>query len=321
MTDQFIIESLTNLLVNWYRVERRWEVIPLVSWVEWFGYEMPESNGLIGKLLYLLGYFNNAHRYLNRSVSLYQNELVHDAHKLIVTLSDFAVLLREMGQLEPSLLKIDQALELLAIYGERHTAILAKLQSDRGRTLELLGCTDQAEDWYGQALNACESIEDDNNLYRSEILSNLAGLLHDKGSINQSIELYEQALQLCRNRLDENHPWVAELYNNLALSLYVSGNRSRAIELFELAISTGSSHLDPEYPYHPKLAISHSNIAQLLWDEGLLEDARDHLCCSIVMDEQCFGKQYAGLRQSYSMLADLLEELGEVVLADGLRCQ
>lgn len=313
--DRFIFENLTNLLVNWYRVERRWEVIPMVSWVDWFGNETPESNAFIGKLLYLLGNYDNAHRYLSKSVYLYQNQDVPNPHNLIVTLSDVAVLLREMGQHELSLLKSDQALELLATHGGINTPTLAKLKSDRGRTLELLGCADQAEDWYRQALNACESIEEDNYLYRSEILSNLAGLLHDKGSTNQSLELYEQALQLCRNRLDENHPWIAELYNNMALSLYIAGSRSRAIELFELAISIGSSHLDPEHPYHPKLAIAHGNIAQLLWDEGRLDDARDHLNRSIVMDEQCFGKQYAGLRQSYSMLTGLLKELGESNLA------
>ena len=152
--------------------------------------------------------------------------------------NNFAVILRQRGELDEAINHLQKALELKPDLAEAHNNL--------GNALRQRGEPDEAMADFTRALQ----LEPNN----APAYANLASALLEKGQTKEAIAQFQKALQL--------EPGNASLLNNLAYALLRNGQGSEAIALLQKVTEQ-----------HPGSADAHNNLGALLAQSGRLDEA------------------------------------------------
>jgi protein O-mannosyl-transferase len=194
--------------------------------------------GIAAVLLPVLGVLTWQQSKMYRDLdTLWQTTLARNPGAFLAH-NNYAVILRERGQLEEAIAHLQQAVEIQPSFAEAHNNL--------GNALRQQGQPDLAIAQFQKALQ----LEPNN----APAYGNLGSALLDKGQVNEAISQFRKARQI--------EPGNAVLLNNLAYALLQNGQGTEAIALLQKAIEL-----------HPGFADAHNNFGNLLLQSGQVDAA------------------------------------------------
>ncbi|CAM9191144.1 unnamed protein product, partial [Pylaiella littoralis] len=189
-----------------------------------------------GRLLELMGKYDEAEPLYERSLAIREKALGCDHPDVAVSLNNRAGLLESQG-------KYDEAdpLYLRAIkigektLGPDHPDLATRL-NNRAGLLESQGMYAEAEPLYERSQAIFEKVFGPEHPHMTSSLNNRAGLLESQGKYEEAGPLYDRSLAIREKALGPDHPAVATALNNRAGLLYEQEKYTEAIPLFERAL-------------------------------------------------------------------------------------
>ncbi|MCH9649592.1 MAG: serine/threonine-protein kinase [Deltaproteobacteria bacterium] len=195
--------------------------------------------------------------------------------------------------------------------------ILASGLDDYAISLARRGQTDQAEDFYREALEILRGLYGGDHPEVALSLNNL-GLLLKESDVEAAEELFREAEQMQRRLYPEGHLHLATTLSNLGLSLDQAGRleESEAFYLEALEMQRKAYHGD-----HPRLATTLNNLAALYLDQGRREEAEDLYRQSLAMRQRTLGERHEEVAASLNNLGEILAATGRQEQARDLYVQ
>ncbi len=212
-----------------------------------------------------------------------------------------------------------------------HRTKIATLYDKKGSFLMNAGMMEKAIDMYSESSEMIGDMSDTDTSFGEDkalAMSKIASLLADKGSTLEAISFFEKAVASYDKLLarepgnDAYYSGASSAMNDLATILVFEGQNKRAKEMFEKALELSEKmveldQLDQEDATKNLTTLTiQANLANLLYDMGLMQDARVNL-------ERAFDG-YSGVMKDdpsnstlYDQSVGLLEKLVDSLIVTG----
>ncbi len=277
------------------------EAVNLLAWISWHHQAM--------------GRFTLALNYAELALATAKQNFPPDDESIAISQSNLALVLHDLGQLEPARDLLSQALASAQKNfppGHPSTAIS---QSNLALVLQDLGQLEPARDLLSQALASAQKNFPPGHPSTAIRQSNLALVLQDLGQLEPARDLLSQALASAQKNFPPGHPSIAISQSNLATVLQGLGQLEPARDLFSQALASAQKNFPPG---HPSIATSQSNLALVLKDLGQLEPARDLLSQALASFEANFAPAHPSVITVRKNLAAVLRAMNCHAEADAL---
>lgn len=265
--------------------------------------ETAGSLGRLGRLLTMIGSYDEARPILERALSIAEQESGEPPRPVLAdNLNAVATWAWWMGEFERARDLWQRALsELERDLGPEHQRV-GTMHANLALALEDLGDFAGALAAYEQAVRIGEANDpDDPRLALT--LSNLGELKRLMGDLEGARRCHERALAIRLDKLGPEHQHVANSLNNLAIVERLSGNAGRAIELYEQSLAIKEKVLGPT---HPQTANTLANLSHVYLDVGNLPAAERYARRSLAIREQTLGERHVDVAKSLASLSDVL---------------
>jgi tetratricopeptide (TPR) repeat protein len=168
--------------------------------------------------------------------------------------------------------------------------------------LDYNGDYDQAENMYRESIAMYRRLFGDKHDKVADGLSNLAGVMQDKGDLADSELTYRQALAMERDLLGEFHPDVGNTLNNLAFVQYDRGDTRGALITMREALDVYRKLFPKD---HPDVAAVMNRLGFWLTLAGEYAEADRHIQEGLAMRRRLFGDHNPNVASSLENLAIL----------------
>ena len=214
-----------------------------------------------------LGAYAAARPLFERALAIREKALGPDHPDAAATLNNFAVLLREQGDLAAARPLYERALAIREkALGPDHFDTATSL-ANLAVLLEAQGDLAAPQPLHERALAIREKALGPDHRDTAVSLNNLAHLLHAQGNLAAERPLYERALAILEKALGPDHPDTGRSLGNLAGLLQVQSDLAAAQPLFERALAISEKALGPD---HPDTATSLDKLALLCRRKAIL---------------------------------------------------
>ncbi len=255
----------------------------------------------------ILGYFDEAYRYYEKAIKLFEDTLGPAHPWTRRTALGIGGMYADLGYYNMAE-KIYQGLliEQLKRPTEDNLTIIV-LTSSAADLYSEVGRLDEAEALLHRALTLIE--KDGDAILWSMVTNGIAAIYRDRGKYDEALILYSETLSLAIHNLNSGHPGIAAIHNGLGTVLRYLQRYEEAREhhTFALEIILKSSGTrSPSY-------------AQILLEFGLLESAIGNievaerkLLESIAIKEKIFGRNHPFVADAMMEYAAVLREGGKI---------
>ena len=232
----------------------------------------------MGLLHRLLGDYQQAKEYYERTLSMRLNKLGPDHVDVAHTYHIMGTLYRHMGDHRQAKEYYLRALSIrLNKLGPDHLAV-AHTYHHMGTLHRDLGDLRQAKEYYLRALSIRLNKLGPDHVDVAQTYHHMGTLHRYLGDHPQAKEYYERALSIQLNKLGPDHVDVARTYHNMGILHRELGDLQKGKENYERALSIqlnklGPEHVDVADTYH-SMGILHRDLGDLQKAEEYYEGAR-----------------------------------------------
>lgn len=227
----------------------------------------------LGSTLQAMGQFDEAAGLFSRALEIARNQDPPN-HVVIGSLANnIGLLAMDRGRPEESLAYFRDAIAENELAGPAGAVERITPTANLALALKQLGRLEEAEPVYLDVIEKGRTAFGPISPQVAIYLSNYAVLLCDKRDLDGGIERYREALEIQRKVFRDAHPDLAVTLDNLGYALLTAGNAEEAeplireaVEMFA-AVHRGADHFDS--------AVALSNLAQVFWKRGRIDEARE----------------------------------------------
>jgi len=171
-----------------------------------------------------------------------------------------------------------------------------------------LGDLENAEIFFGKALEIDEKLFEKNHPNVARDVNNIAMILQDKGDLAAALEYLNRSLEIDEKTFGKDNPEVATVVNNIAMVLKDKGDPDGALKYLYRALEVDEKTFGKD---HPNVARDVNNIATVLQDKGDLDAALEYLNRALGIDEKTFGKDHPNVARDVNNIALVLKDKGD----------
>jgi tetratricopeptide (TPR) repeat protein len=268
--------------------------------------------GLADYRHYALGASSQARPLYQRALALREKQLGPDHPDTAESLNNFALSLRDEGDLEAARPLLERALAVNEKAFGRDHAVTATSVNNLALLLHAQGDIAAARPLFERALAGVEKAHGGDHPATAASLGNLGLLLKDEGDLTASRALLERALAIDERALGPDHPDTANDLANLALVLKQSGDLAGAQTHYDRALAINEKALGPTHPYTGTNLLA---VAKLQQEQGNLGEARRFFERALAVFETARGDDHRDTADCLGGLASLLHDQGELATA------
>ena len=210
---------------------------------------------------------------------------------------------------------LDEAGQRLETGLAEQPEVQAAVRGTLGKTYMALGLYDAAEPQLFKALATRREIFGEEHGEVASSLSDLAGLMLEKGDYKEAERLFREALGMDRRLLGDEHLDVATEMSNLALLLKNQGKHAEAESLCRGALTIRRKLLDES---DSQIALSLNNLAMLLQAQGKYAEAEPLVREALERRRAVLGEDHPDVAASLNNLASVLQAKGDWAEAEHL---
>ena len=192
-------------------------------------------------------------------------------------------LLRQIGQLDQSLMDYAEALDLLQGRGEPFSEQIARINASMAVICDEQGNAEGAKQHYQDAIAIFEEMDPPSDLDVADLRNNLAFVFEAEGDFDQAETLLLKALEITHDLLGKDSEETASICNNLGILYQKTQHFERAKEMHRMSLNAREL-LHGEN--HPDTGQSHANLAVALSESRKLEEAKEHFEQAILIFEK-----------------------------------
>ena len=228
----------------------------------------------MGLLHRLLGDYQQAKEYYERTLSIRLNKVGPDHVDVAHTYHIMGTLYRHMGDHRQAKEYYLRALSIkLNKLGPDHV-VVAHTYQHMGTLHHDLGDLRQAKEYYLRALSIKLNKLEPDHVVVAHTYHHMGTLHRDLGDLRQAKEYYLRALSIRLNKLGHDHVVVAQTYHHMGTLHRYLGDHPQAKEYYERALSIrlnklGPDHVDVADTYH-NMGILHRDLGDLKKGQGEL---------------------------------------------------
>jgi tetratricopeptide (TPR) repeat protein len=266
-------------------------------------------NGLAEYRRSALGAFAQARPLYERALALSEKRVGPDSAATSEILNNFALSLRDAGDLAAARPLLERALEINEkVLGPEHGAT-AMTVNNLALLLRNQGDLAAARPLFERTLARVEKLFGVDHPATAASLGNLGLLLKDEGDLVAARKLLEQALAIDQKALGADHPHTANDLANLALLLKQSGDAAGAGTCYERALAVNEKALGPT---HPNTGASLLAVAKLRHEQGDFAAARGLFERALTIFEAAYSGDHRDTADCVAGLASLLHDQGDL---------
>ena len=212
--------------------------------------------------------------------------------------------------------RLEEADSLMTLALQIRRQNLGPLSPDIGSTLQHLGFlklrlgdSDQAEQYFREALSIFQAGSDDDSALETASLTNNLGMIYDRrGDYEAAAENYRKALDYIQNSREPNHVRSINYMSNLGFALHLQGNSEEGEEYLKESIEVAKRIRGED---HPHTAMAMSYYTNLLFDRGNYEESEELTLeiLSIYLDS--YGPDHPAIPVFYNNLGNTRTNLGD----------
>jgi tetratricopeptide (TPR) repeat protein len=263
----------------------------------------------LGKHHRTCGRYTDARRAATGAMEIAEKTFAPGHPSIAITLSNLALVLHELGQMEEAHDLLRKALASdEKTFAHGHPSIALR-QLNLAGVLQGLGQMEGARDLLRMALASDEKTFAPGHPSIARGQSNLGMVLQDLGQLEEARDLLREALTSDEKSFAHGHPSIAVRQSNLALVLQELGQLEEAHELLRKALASDEKTFEPG---HSSIALRQANLATVLQDLGQLEEAHELLRKALASDEKTFEPGHLSIARSQSHLATVLWAMGQM---------
>jgi tetratricopeptide (TPR) repeat protein len=266
-----------------------------------------DLNAALGEHLRMIAAYQEAQRYLERSLRIYEQSLGSEHPQVAFSRNRLANLYYEQGRYVEAEPLYQRA---LAIYeqslGPEHPDVtfslnrLANLYYEQSRYAE-------AEPLFQRALRLSEKSLGPEHPEAAYSLNGLANVYYEQSRYAEAEPLYRQALAIYEQSLGPEHPDVAWPIHNLADLYREWGNYVEAESLYQRSLRIWEQSLGSE---HPQVAFALTGLARLYYKQGRYTEAKPLFQRALYIREQGLRPEHPHTQTVRANYASLLREMG-----------
>jgi tetratricopeptide (TPR) repeat protein len=215
------------------------------------------------------GKYAEAEPLIERSLTIWENQLGEDHPSVATSLNNLALLYKSQGKYEEAEPLYLRSLAIMEKQlGENHPLVATSLNNLAG----LYGSQEkyaEAEHLIARSLAIDEKVYGENHPEIATDLNNLAELYRTQGKYAEAESLYRRSLAIMEKQLGENHPLVATSLNNLAALCQSQGKYEEAEPLYQRAIAILLEKLGENHPNTQTVTMNYYQMLAQLPDEEL----------------------------------------------------
>ncbi|GMU84447.1 MAG: hypothetical protein AMXMBFR47_43160 [Planctomycetota bacterium] len=234
--------------------------------------EVMESVNDLGGTLQAMGRFDEAAEMFERALAIARRQEKPDHTAIASLTNNIGLLAMERGRPDEAEARFREAIAEHGRAGPAGEVERITPLANLALVLKQLGRLDDAEPVYLDVIEKGRAAFGPGSPQVAIYISNYAVLLCEKRDLDAGIERYREALEIQRKAFKEPHPDLAVTLDNLGYALLTAGSAEEAeplireaVEMFD-TIHHGADHFDS--------AVALSNLAQVRWKRGSLDDAR-----------------------------------------------
>jgi tetratricopeptide (TPR) repeat protein len=272
-----------------------------------------ELRGLIGRLYFEIGNYDQAERMQRAALALFRNLSGPESKETAASLNDLGMALWKQRKLAEAETSYQEALGIRRrLFGNLHPDVassLNNLASVHRRQRKLA----QSEALTREALEIRRTVFGNEHLEVADSLHNLCVVLGDEGKRAESEATARERLAMLRRLLGNEHPLVASAAADLAWAAGFNGKLDEAESLEAEALAIQRKTLGDE---HPEVAKSISSLGERLRQRGNLTDADTVLSAALSIQRKLLGENHSDYLTTLSSLGRTLESEGKGVEAE-----
>ena len=263
----------------------------------------------MGLLHRLLGDYQQAKEYYERTLSMRLNKLGPDHVDVAHTYHIMGTLYRHMGDHRQAKEYYLRALSIrLNKFGPDHV-VVAHTYHHMGTLHRDLGDLRQAKEYYLRALSIRLNKLGPDHVDVAQTYHHM-GILHRYlGDHPQAKEYYERALSIRLNKLGPDHVDVAHTYHNMGILHRDLGDLQKAKENYERALSIRLNKLGPD---HVDVADTYHSMGILHRDLGDLQRAKENYERALSIQLNKLGPEHVDVADTYHSMGILHRDLGDL---------
>ena len=267
----------------------------------------------MGLLHRLLGDYQQAKEYYERTLSMRLNKLGPDHVDVAYTYHIMGTLYRHMGDHRQAKEYYLRALSIrLNKLGPDHV-VVAHTYHHMGTLHRDLGDLRQAKEYYVRALSIRLNKLGPDHVDVAQTYHHMGTLHRYLGDHPQAKEYYERALSIQLNKLGPDHVDVARTYHNMGILHRDLGDLQKAKENYERALSIRLNKLGPD---HVDVADTYHSMGILHRDLGDLQRAKENYERALSIQLNKLGPEHVDVADTYHSMGILHRDLGDLQKAE-----
>ena len=220
---------------------------------------------------------------------------------------------RTLGQLDKAEQHHRNALTLFEQVGEANGPRASRAKNDLAVVLVARGNLLEAEPLYAAAINGQRAAGDDKEALTA--LSNLAGVLADKGRSADAIQLYEQAAAGFSRLLGPDAPKTLGVRSNIAVAMMESQRFREAEPVLREVLQARERTVGTDAPETLRVL---GNLTACLKEQGKLDEAEPIARQCLELTKSRFGQDHPETVGSLNTLASILEDGNRLTDAEAM---
>jgi tetratricopeptide (TPR) repeat protein len=208
-----------------------------------------------------------------KKLVLYKGRMLCEEYPGTITeISDFAVTLRDQGQLDEAAEMFKEVLEKRKrVLGKEHPDTITAI-SDLAATIRDQGQLDEAAEMLKEVLEKRKRVLGKEHPDTITAISDLAATIRAQGQLDKAAKMFKEVLKKRKRNLGEDHPGTITAIRDLAATLRAQGQLDEAAEMFKEVLEKSKQIFGEE---HPNTITAISNLAATIRDQGQLDEAAE----------------------------------------------
>jgi len=262
-----------------------------------------ELAAVLGDVYARIGRYEEAARYLERSVELREEHGLGGSEELAIALINLGRMYGNLGDFERAEVTTRRALELqVSEFGDRHEAVAHAIDA-LGSVSRRSGELDQAEALFAEAIEMRSEFLGPRHLLVSSSLQNLALVHWRRGELARAVELLEEVWEIRVEHDALDTDGAASTANNLGVIYRELGRYEESRDMYEMAVRIRRARLGDR---HPVVAGTLHNLSALLRRMGDLDGSEEAAREALEQRIEFHGEDDLLVAQSLNSLGNLL---------------
>jgi len=304
---------------SWFEPEARWEIEPLIVFVDLLissGHEeAPRLVKNIGNWHSNTGDYERSETLHRKTIRLVESQMPFDELEIATLCSNLGATLHYKGQFEEAKENYRRALEITEqLRGSSHIDT-AKILNGLATTLLAEHKLNEAEPMFRKSLEIFREVLPNGHPDIADSLNNLAVLVGTQGNLCDASKFCQESLNIRREALPSGHPNLAQSLGNLAYLLKAQGKLEEAEPLYRESLKIRREVLPSG---HPDIAVGLNNLAVTLGAQNKREEAEPLYREALEIQRKAFPAGHPNIATSIDNLAVLLKSQGKLEEAESL---